>query len=211
MDAPRPPFAPMRAGGAPGRRLAALRHPHLNRVALIFAPAALAGLGLGAWIAEGDVVTALAAFAYGLLWWSLIEYLLHRHLLHWAPAGPRGRAIRRLLPGHLGHHAQPQDPDEVVSRKHLFALPLGLLALAGMRAVGFSWGWSVAALGGGAMGYALYEYLHFACHQLPMASRLGRRLTRHHAIHHFRDETVNFGVTSPLWDHVFGTVWRGPR
>ena len=55
------------------------------------------------------------------------------------------------------------------------------------------------------------EFVHFACHQLPMTSRIGRVLRRHHAIHHHRDETVNFGVTSPLWDHVFGTLWRPQR
>lgn len=32
-------------------------------------------------------------------------------------------------------------------------------------------------------------------------------LKRHHAIHHRRDETVSFGVTTTVWDHVFRTVW----
>jgi sterol desaturase/sphingolipid hydroxylase (fatty acid hydroxylase superfamily) len=191
--------------------LSILRHPHLGRVAWLFGPAALAFLGLGAWVAQGGPLTAPGGFLYGLLWWSLIEYVLHRWVLHWEPADPRGRAIRRHLPGHRSHHDGPQDPDDVVSRKHAFALPLGAIGLGAMLAVGFSWGWALAAVGGGALGYALYEYVHFACPQLPMTSRIGRVLRRHHAIHHHRDETVNFGVTSPLWDHVFGTAWKGGR
>jgi dihydroceramide fatty acyl 2-hydroxylase len=28
---------------------------------------------------------------------------------------------------------------------------------------------------------------------------------RRHMKHHFQDHTVGFGVSMPLWDHVFGT------
>ena len=62
-----------------------------------------------------------------------------------------------------------------------------------------------------AIGYAAYEYVHYACHQLPVTSRIGRYIRRHHGIHHYRDETVNFGVTSPLWDYIFGTIYRPGR
>ena len=54
-------------------------------------------------------------------------------------------------------------------------------------------------------GYVWYEFVHLAEHgawRLPML----RRLTRHHAWHHFKDWERAFGVTTPLWDWVFGTL-----
>lgn len=189
----------------------AARHPDLTRVVNLFAPAAAALLGLGLLAERGAPAPVLLGLAYGLVWWSLLEYLLHRHVLHWEPKGRRARRLRRMLPGHRSHHRAPQDPDDVVSAKHGFAAPLAAALFAGMLVLGFPAGFSLAALAGGAMGYAAYEFVHFACHQLPMTSRVGRVLRRHHLIHHHRDETVNFGVTSPFWDHIFGTVWRPPR
>ena len=32
------------------------------------------------------------------------------------------------------------------------------------------------------------------------------RMKAHHMRHHFRDNSVEFGVTSAYWDHVFGSV-----
>ena len=36
-------------------------------------------------------------------------------------------------------------------------------------------------------------------------SAYGRWARKHHFFHHFHDPSLNHGVTSSLWDHVFGT------
>jgi len=28
----------------------------------------------------------------------------------------------------------------------------------------------------------------------------------HHSIHHYKDDTVAFGVSSPFWDYIMGTL-----
>jgi dihydroceramide fatty acyl 2-hydroxylase len=33
-----------------------------------------------------------------------------------------------------------------------------------------------------------------------------RYLRQHHLTHHYRTAEVRFGVSSPLWDRVFGTL-----
>ena len=33
----------------------------------------------------------------------------------------------------------------------------------------------------------------------------GKRLREHHMRHHFQDHSAGYGVSSPLWDHVFRT------
>ena len=38
------------------------------------------------------------------------------------------------------------------------------------------------------------------------AFALGLRLRKHHFLHHFADPRSNHGVTTTLFDHVFGTL-----
>ncbi|RMF41690.1 MAG: hypothetical protein D6754_00460 [Alphaproteobacteria bacterium] len=197
--------------GSEARYLFQLDHPDLARVRLTFLPAASILVTLALATGGYAVLPVLLGLVHGLLWWSFLEYLMHRYLLHWEPKAPRWQAVRRALPGHRSHHDDPGDPDDVVSVKHSFGIPLAVLGLAASLATGYSLAFSLATIAGAALGYAAYEYVHFACHQLPVTSRIGRYVRRHHGIHHHRDETVNFGVTSPLWDYVFGTIYRPGR
>ena len=205
---------PAGAGGRIARftPLGALLYPTVREVAAIFGGVS-AALVAGALVAAppADWWMIPAALVYGALWWSFIEYVFHRWVLHWEPASPGMRRVRKLLPGHRSHHNDPFDPDDVVNMKHYVGLAVAALCFAGMLLIGFPLAFALAGTAGGTLGYAAYEYVHFACHQLPMTSRVGRLLRQHHAIHHHRDETVNFGVTSPLWDHVFGTAFRPAR
>jgi 4-hydroxysphinganine ceramide fatty acyl 2-hydroxylase len=52
----------------------------------------------------------------------------------------------------------------------------------------------------------MYDILHYYFHfgpemQLPIISKL----KKNHMKHHFRDSNRGFGVTTTLWDWVFGT------
>lgn len=197
---------------APGRFGPAdvLRHPDMRRVVRRFVPPALAGLAAAILLPGDAPLPVLLGLLSGLFAWSFLEYVLHRWILHWEPVSARGRRIRRHLPGHRSHHNGPHDPDDVVTNRHGLAIPLALLGGGLMALAGLPHAFILATLAGAALGYVAYEYIHFGCHQLRMTSRLGRRLRQHHALHHHRDETVNFGVTNWFWDRVFGTHFR-PR
>ena len=39
-------------------------------------------------------------------------------------------------------------------------------------------------------------------------SKLGKRLREQHMRHHFQDHRFGYGVSSPIWDVVFGTLPR---
>jgi sterol desaturase/sphingolipid hydroxylase (fatty acid hydroxylase superfamily) len=41
-----------------------------------------------------------------------------------------------------------------------------------------------------------------------MKSRLAQMVKHHHILHHFQDPAKRYGVSSPLWDYVFGTMDR---
>jgi sterol desaturase/sphingolipid hydroxylase (fatty acid hydroxylase superfamily) len=63
--------------------------------------------------------------------------------------------------------------------------------------------WPVFA--GTALGYLAYDYIHFYTHHARPRHAVGRWLRRYHLLHHHDQEEARFGVSSPLWDLVFGT------
>ena len=59
-----------------------------------------------------------------------------------------------------------------------------------------------------AVGYLLYDYIHYASHRFVLWTRVGRALQRNHMLHHYGTPDARWGVSSTLWDHVFGTTGR---
>jgi len=150
-------------------------------------------------------VGALAAWAAaGLLWWTLLEYLLHRFAFH----GGRPLMVSPSNHGrHLRHHARTADRRYAVASWQLAALGAGLHgALFGLAPGGAA---GAAMLAGVLCGYVSYEATHWRIHYARAHGRLMRRLQANHLLHH-RRANVCFGVTSPLWDAVFGTGADAP-
>jgi sterol desaturase/sphingolipid hydroxylase (fatty acid hydroxylase superfamily) len=145
-------------------------------------------------------VTALALVTLGLALWSLGEYVLHRFLMH-ALRG-RGLASRE----HLRHHAER---DSVLESWYIawtgvvvVGAALGAMAAQPLGPVG-------AALGiGWVAAYGFYDWIHWRAHRRPVAHPYERWVRRHHFHHHFGHPMANHGVTSPVWDLVFGTFER---
>jgi sterol desaturase/sphingolipid hydroxylase (fatty acid hydroxylase superfamily) len=57
-------------------------------------------------------------------------------------------------------------------------------------------------------GYLVYDMTHYATHHLPMRSRYAKFLKRYHMAHHYKSPDALYGVSSPVWDRVFGTAGR---
>ena len=143
----------------------------------------------------------LGDFALGMGIWTLLEYLLHRWVLHRVPF---------IAPMHDAHHRSP---------RALLGTPTWL-SLSVIWALFFLPTWyafsftAASGLTGGIMaGFLWYGILHHATHHgrpALLATRLSGSVRRH-SRHHYSKRPVNFGVTIPLWDHVFGTVDRPPN
>jgi sterol desaturase/sphingolipid hydroxylase (fatty acid hydroxylase superfamily) len=58
---------------------------------------------------------------------------------------------------------------------------------------------------GVAIGYLAYSLCHHATHHWRAKGRWLKERKRWHAIHHVRGHGECYGVTSKLWDLVFGT------
>ena len=146
----------------------------------------------------------------GLFVWTFVEYILHRWVMHRSGWTQKiDKAVESFLP-HRTHHKKPDDDEIAIIEKPLKPLFLAILAAIGLCPY-MPWTYAFTFVFGAALGYVAYELVHFSTHKCRMDGPIGRRLLRQHMLHHFRDDTKNYGVTSPLWDIVFGTVYRPAR
>ncbi len=145
-------------------------------------------------------------FLSGLCLWTLAEYTLHRFLFHYKPTSPRQERILFLF--HGIHHAQPQVKTRLVMPLPVsvpgFAIFFGLfyLILAVLLKVPQ---WVAPLTSGFMIGYLAYDLTHYATHHFPMRRGYAKYIKRYHMQHHYKDAETRFGVSSPIWDWVFGT------
>jgi sterol desaturase/sphingolipid hydroxylase (fatty acid hydroxylase superfamily) len=214
-------------GGLP----AAVRFARAEHIPAGYSPWRHMALTLALATALGTLGLVLASRARATDWLGLpvflvianfIEWMVHRNPMH-RPLRPR-----LLYKNHAQlHHLAFTDANMVIDRTvdlglimmpwytmlGLFAVASPIMALAGvLRGPGLA---GVFLLG--AVGYFLcYETLH-ALYHLPDATldragvgrlRAFRRLQAHHRHHHIlgRMAAVNFNVTVPLMDRLFGTL-----
>jgi sterol desaturase/sphingolipid hydroxylase (fatty acid hydroxylase superfamily) len=146
--------------------------------------------------------TILLVFVAGLLFWSLFEYVAHRFLFHWIPKTPRSTKFVYTL--HGNHHHYPRD------RQRLFMPPLPSLLIASTLFLFMRVGMGTYAFmffPGFVLGYLLYGSMHYAIHAWNPPFKWMKPLWRNHHLHHYKNEHQGFGVSSTLWDHVFGTMF----
>ena len=145
---------------------------------------------------------APALVALGALTWTLVEYAMHRWLFHFPSRRDPGKVTTFIVHGH--HHVSPREP----SRLAATPVQIGSLALLmlGVFQLTLGAGWSMAMVGFLAA-YLAYEAVHHIAHHGRPRSRLLRAIRRHHLSHHYEHEgRAAWGISSPLWDWVFGTV-----
>ncbi|KAK4491550.1 hypothetical protein RD792_002302 [Penstemon davidsonii] len=63
-----------------------------------------------------------------------------------------------------------------------------------------------ALLGGVLLGYVMYDVTHYYLHHGQPTSDIPKSIKKYHLKHHFRVQNKGFGITSSLWDNVFGTL-----
>ena len=139
----------------------------------------------------------IPALLLGVFTWTLLEYTIHRFVFHGNLFG------RKFAADHLKHHARV-DWFAPFWKKSLTAavvvLPLAAVASAAVGGAGA--GWAVGIVGA----WLAYEALHRRIHVAAPIGVYGRWARRHHLAHHFVSPRRNHGVTSPIWDAVFGTL-----
>jgi hypothetical protein len=148
-------------------------------------------------------MNAMVAGLLGASGWTFTEYVVHRWLGHDAKTRPNFFEIE-----HTRHHAEGDYFAPSWKKGLVGTAVLAGIAFPATRIVGATTGWAFAA--GFAGMYLTYEWVHRRAHTHPGATSYGRWVRHHHFSHHFTDPRRNHGVTSPVWDWVFGTYHRVP-
>jgi dihydroceramide fatty acyl 2-hydroxylase len=146
---------------------------------------------------------SLGFFVLGWLLWSLLEYWLHRSIFHHGEHAETPAEKFSFFIRHGYHHDFPNDPMRLVAPPML-GWPLAAV-VAAVYYVLFDPTRFFPILAGTFVGYVAYDWVHYYTHHFRPTTRLGKWLRKYHMEHHYLDHGAHFGVSSPLWDVVFGT------
>jgi len=174
---------------------------HPSTPLLLYMPVVGYMLYLSLWQRKLSILTVAGLFVLGILLWTLLEYLIHRYIFHYEPKSHLGKRLHYIV--HGVHHDYPNDARRLVMPPSI-SVPLAVLfyilflLIFGHLAPG--------VFAGLVFGYVCYDMLHYATHHFPMKRGLWLWLKQYHLRHHYKDDDAGFGISSPLWDFVFGTT-----
>ncbi len=134
----------------------------------------------------------------GLVAWTLLEYGLHRFVLH---------GLQPFRSWHAEHHRRPR---ALIGTPTILSATL-IAALVFLPALLLGDLWRACALTFGLLtGYLIYAVAHHATHHWRSGNAWTRQRKRAHALHHSPVASPGrYGVTSSFWDVVFGTSVTG--
>jgi sterol desaturase/sphingolipid hydroxylase (fatty acid hydroxylase superfamily) len=179
-----------------------LTHVHPIVPLLVWAPVVAWLLWRALAVHDLPPLPVLGIGVLGILTWTLTEYCLHRFVFHYPARSRLGKRFVYLF--HGNHHDDPRDKTRLVMPP-AGALPImAVLFLLFGLVVPAPWIEPFTAFF--IVGYLVYDYIHYATHHFRMTGPVGKYLRRYHLKHHYSGEVGRYGVSSPLWDIVFGTT-----
>ncbi|UPR02025.1 sterol desaturase [Chloropicon primus] len=163
------------------------------------------GDGLGSVINKRGNLAAilLICFVFGTLFWSLVEYAVHRFMFHVDTSSYWCNTLHFMF--HGCHHKFPMDDMRLVMPP-AGALPIVLMVYA-VEYLFFGAYLAPVVLAGTLTGYMVYDMIHYHCHFSEFTNRIEwlRQIRSSHMDHHYRDFTKGFGISTPTWDFVLST------
>lgn len=148
-------------------------------------------------------LTGIAVYTFALFFWTFFEYFFHRYINHideYFPESEMAHTVAYTL--HGIHHEYPRDKERLIMPPVPGLMIVAILYLLFTTVMG---NMVYLFMPGFMTGYLLYTYVHFSTHKSNVPSFL-RTQYRHHALHHYKYPEKAFGVSTTLWDRVFGTM-----
>lgn len=137
----------------------------------------------------------------GYIFFTLVEYMMHKHFFHMEPNTPIKDKLQYSV--HGVHHDYPRDKDRLAMPPFVSAAYAAISYLLFTLIFG---DYALFFLPGFLIGYASYLGVHFIVHAYNPPKNFFKILWVNHAIHHYKDPDIAFGVSTPLWDIIFGTM-----
>jgi dihydroceramide fatty acyl 2-hydroxylase len=135
----------------------------------------------------------------GIVIWQGIEYSLHRFLFHLHPTTPTGIFLHFLV--HGCHHKYPMDVERLVFPP-IPASWIVFIVYSVVNLIAPTPATAAAVFGGIMLGYVAYDCMHYWMHR----GSLNGFLKVAHMRHHYLDSSRGYGISSPLFDFLLGTM-----
>jgi sterol desaturase/sphingolipid hydroxylase (fatty acid hydroxylase superfamily) len=148
-----------------------------------------------------SAITTVLMFFLGLITFTWVEYLVHRYVFHLEPSTPSRAKAQYTM--HGVHHEFPKDKSRL-AMPPVLSITISTLLLLILRLILGDFVFSF--LPGFLVGYAAYLSVHYMVHAFQPPKNFLKALWVNHGVHHYRDGSVVFGVSSPLWDYIYGTM-----
>lgn len=147
--------------------------------------------------------TGALIFFGAIFFWTFFEYFAHRYLFHIDEYFPESELAQKMAYTFHGiHHEYPRDKERIIMPPVPGLMIVGLLYLFFLLVLG---DFAYLFMPGFVTGYLLYTRIHYKTHTTPVPSYLKSQY-RHHALHHYKYPEKAFGISTTLWDKVFGTM-----
>jgi sterol desaturase/sphingolipid hydroxylase (fatty acid hydroxylase superfamily) len=143
----------------------------------------------------------VAMFFTGVVSFTLVEYLTHRYIFHMKTYNAWREKFQYTI--HGVHHEFPKDKERLAMPPLLSVTIATVLLLLFRLVLGDM---TFSFLPGFLVGYAYYLSVHYVVHVYQPPKNFLKLLWVNHAVHHYKHGEYIFGVSSPLWDYVFGTM-----
>jgi sterol desaturase/sphingolipid hydroxylase (fatty acid hydroxylase superfamily) len=184
-----------------------LSQTHIATPIIIFFVYAIALLWYTVVKTDVPALAVVGLFLLGTLGFTFAEYVVHRWVYH-PPHGASEGYKEVTYNMHGFHHDYPKDKKRlamppvlavIISTVLLFVFELILQQYA------------FAYLAGFVVGYAMYLVVHYTVHMYSPPKNFLKALWINHALHHYSEDDILFGVSQPLWDYVFRTLPKSDK
>jgi sterol desaturase/sphingolipid hydroxylase (fatty acid hydroxylase superfamily) len=154
---------------------------------------------LNGWMTTGMFIAGVGSFTW-------VEYQMHRYIFHMAVTNELRMKWQYLI--HGVHHEFPKDKGRL-AMPPLVSVTVATILLLLFRLILGDLAFSF--LPGFLTGYAAYLLVHYTIHAFQPPKNFLRILWINHSIHHYKNGESVFGVSSPIWDYVYGTLEKSTR
>ncbi len=148
-----------------------------------------------------SVYTTVGMFFLGALTFTWVEYMVHRYIFHMSTETEKRAKMQYTM--HGVHHEYPKDKERL-AMPPVLSISISTILLFMLRLVLGDLVFSF--LPGFLVGYAYYLSIHYMVHAFQPPKNFFRILWINHSMHHYKDGVEIFGVSSPLWDYIYGTI-----
>lgn len=154
--------------------------------------------GLSTW-------TTVGMFFLGFVSFTWVEYMTHRYVFHMSTYTKMREKLQYTI--HGVHHEFPKDKERL-AMPPLLSITVATLLLLMFRLVLGDLVFSF--LPGFLVGYAFYLSVHYMVHVYQPPKNMFKWLWINHSVHHYKHGEYVFGVSSPFWDYIYGTMKEKP-